>query len=398
MSLKILFVIDGLGMGGAERSLAEMLPGLTQAGIKSTVAFFYRHQESLEAHLRAQGADLCFLPEQGLIPRVAALRRLIRTERPDVIHTTLFASDILGRLASIGREAPVVSSLISTPYDPIRLQNPDINAVKLWAVRMLDALTGRYLTTHFHAVSETVKRVAIEALGIPSERITVIERGRSGRFGRPSFERRVEARQKLGLKDSDEVIVNVGRQGYEKGQRYLLEAMEEVARSRPGALLLVAGPSGRQSEILEGIRQRTALSGRVRLLGHREDIPDLLAGADLFVFPSLYEGAAGALLEAMALGLPIVASRIPAIEEVVEEGRNALLVERASVAPLAKAIVDLLADRERARTFGRRSREIFEERFTLERCTTRMVEFYRRLAGLDNPLMVTQPTSELRCG
>ena len=71
----------------------------------------------------------------------------------------------------------------------------------------------------------------------------------------------------------------------------------------------------------------------------------------------------------------IVASQIPAIEEVVEEGKNALLVEPASVAPLASAITDLLADREKSRAFGRRSREIFEERFTLDRCTERMVQF-----------------------
>jgi glycosyltransferase involved in cell wall biosynthesis len=398
MSLKILFVIDGLRPGGAERSLAEILPHLARADIKSTVVFFYRHEVSLEALFRAQGADVRFLPRQGVMRRVAALRRLIRTERPNVVHTTLFESDVIGRLASIGQDAVVVSSFVNTSYDPIRLQNRDVNAMKLWAVRVIDAWTARHLTTHFHAVSEAVKKAAVEALHLPPQRITVIERGRNGRFGRPSPEQRKKARLEFGLQDSDEVIVNVGRQEYQKGQRYLLEAMEEVTRRRPRALLLIAGSRGRQSEILEGIRQRSALNGRVRFLGHREDVPDLLASADLFVFPSLYEGAAGALLEAMVFGLPIVASRIPAIEEVVEEGKNALLVERASVAPLAKAITDLLTNHERARAFGCRSREIFEERFTLDRCTTRMVEFYRRLTGHDDPLMVPHPTSELRCG
>jgi glycosyltransferase involved in cell wall biosynthesis len=98
----------------------------------------------------------------------------------------------------------------------------------------------------------------------------------------------------------------------------------------------------------------------------------------------------------MALGLPIVASRIPAIEEVVEEGRNAILVERASVDLLAGAIVDLLEDRDRAGVFGRRSREIFEERFTLDRCTRRMVEFYRQLGRSGDPRPLGQ-ASELPC-
>jgi glycosyltransferase involved in cell wall biosynthesis len=394
--MKILFVIDGLGPGGAERSLAEMLPSLKRAGMQLTVAFFHRRLENLEDLFREQGAHLTFLPQHGVMPRVAALRRLIRDEQPDVIHTALFESDVTGRLAAMGLKTVVVSSLVNTSYDPIRLQNRDINAVKLWAARLIDAWTARHLTTHFHAVSESVKKAAVATMRLRPDRITVIERGRNGRFGRPSAEQRRNARLSFGLQDSDEVIVNVGRQEYQKGQRYLLEAMEQIARARPRAVLLVAGRRGRRSDDLEGLQQRESLKDRVRLLGHREDVPDLLATADLFVFPSLYEGLGGALIEAMALGLPIVGSRIPAIEEVVEEGRNAILVERASVAPLAGAIVELLADRARAETFGRRSREIFEERFTLDRCTQRMVEFYRQLGRPGDPRSLGQ-ASELPC-
>jgi len=388
MSLKILFVIDGLGHGGAERSLAEMLPHFVRSGIKSTVAFFHRHQESLEGRLRAQGADLRFLPEQGVIRRIAALRRLIQMERPDVVHTALFESDVVGRLASIGQQTVVVSSLVNTPYDRIRLQNRDVSAVKLWAVRVIDGWTARCFTTHFHAVTEATKNAAVSELGLTPEHITVIARGRTDLMGPPDAERTRKARLKFGVKDSDEVIVTTGRQEYQKGQRFLLEAMGEIARRRPHAVLLVAGRKGRQSPILEETQQRLALDGRVRLLGHRDDVPELLAASDVFVFPSLYEGLGGSLIEAMAQGLPIVASRIPAIEEVVEEGQNALLVERASVAPLAEAITGLLADSKTARAFGRRSREIFEERFMLEKAASRMVAFYREITA-HHPAAIT---------
>ena len=379
MSLKILFVIDGLGQGGAERSLSEMLPALVRAGITSTVVFFDRHPDSLEDRLRADGAALRFIADKGTAGRVAALRRLIRAERPDIIHTALFKSDLIGRLASIGHSAVVVSSLVNTSYDRIRLQNCDVNPIKLRLVRLIDAWTARHLTTHFHAVSEPVKTAAIETLKLPAERITVVERGRGNRFAGPSAERRALVRRRLGLNESDEVIITVGRQEYQKGQRYLLEAMEDLGRRRPAVLLLIAGAPGRQTDLLNRIQHERGLNGRVRLLGHRDDVPDLFACADLFVFPSLYEGAAGALLEAMAMGLPIVATRIPTIENAVEEGRNAVLVERATAAPLAQAIAELLADREKAHAFGRRSREIFEERFTLDRCAAGMVEFYGRL-------------------
>ncbi|RPI57366.1 MAG: glycosyltransferase family 1 protein [Acidobacteria bacterium] len=394
MRLKILFVIDGLVSGGAERSLAQMLPYLERAGIRSTVAFFYQRADSLEGQLRAQGADLRHLPQRGVLRRVAALRRLIVSEQPDVIHTTLFESNVIGRLASIGLNKVVISSLVNTPYDPIRLQNQDINAAKFWAARLIDTWTARHLTTCFHAITEAVKNAAVDTQRLPPQRITVIERGRDSRSGRPSEDVRRQARLKFGLSEADEVIVTVGRQEYQKGQRYLLEAMAEVARRRPRAVLLIAGRRGRQSPLLDEMQKRIGLTRQIRMLGYREDVPDLLAAADLFVFPSLYEGLGGALLEAMAFELPIVASRIPAIECVVEEQRNALLVERASVAPLAQAMTDLLADRDRARAFGRRSREIFEERFTLDRCATRMVEFYRRLVSGHNGPIATLATSE----
>ena len=397
MSFRILFLIDGLGPGGAERSLAEVLPGLARGGITTTVAFFHRHQNSLEDELRTHGVDLRFIPEQGVAQRVAAIRRLIREGNPDVIHTTLYVSDVLGRIASIGLHKVVVSSLVSTPYDPVRRKNPDINAVKLKVARWIDTWTARYFTTHFHAVSETVKQAAVDAMGLRPERISVVQRGRNTRFMPPTPERRAKARHTLGLRDSDDVIVNVGRQGYEKGQQYLLEAMEAIVQRRPNSILLVAGPRGGQAEILDELRRRPALKECVRLLGHRTDVPDLLASADLFAFPSLYQGAAGALIEAMASGLPVVASRIPSIAEIVEEGRNALLVERMSVAPLADAIVELLADRSRAGAFGNRSRAIFEERFTLERCTERMTRFYRDMVEHRDRFVPAKSTSAVGC-
>jgi glycosyltransferase involved in cell wall biosynthesis len=118
------------------------------------------------------------------------------------------------------------------------------------------------------------------------------------------------------------------------------------------------------------------LEDRVRFLGHREDVPDLLAAADLFVFPSLYEGLGGAVVEAMALGLPVVASRLDAISEIVEDERSALLVAPGSHSEQATAVARLLDDRELASGLGTRARSVFLDRFTLERNVSRMIELY----------------------
>jgi glycosyltransferase involved in cell wall biosynthesis len=268
---------------------------------------------------------------------------------------------------------------VNTSYDSARLADPRVPPARLWAVKLVDGWTARHLTNHFHAVTEAVKRSAVAALGIPPSRITVIERGRDrGRLGKPGPERRGAARARLGLSDADEVIVTVGRQEFQKGQVHLLEAVAALA-DRPRLVLLAAGRRGHVSGELADAVHRLGLEGRARFLGHREDVPELLAAADLFAFPSLYEGLGGALIEAMALALPIVASDIPAVAEVVERDRNALLVEAGNANELARAIAALLDDRDLARSFATRSAAIFEQRFSLRRSAERSLAMYRRV-------------------
>jgi glycosyltransferase involved in cell wall biosynthesis len=142
--------------------------------------------------------------------------------------------------------------------------------------------------------------------------------------------------------------------------------------------MLMVGRRGHVSSELDRLVSHRSRA-RIRWTGHRDDVPDLLAAADLFVFPSVFEGLGGAVIEAMALGLPIVASDLDAIREVVEEGRNAVLVPPASPEALADAMVMLLDDRRKAAEFGARSREIFVERFTADRSVPRMIELYRQV-------------------
>jgi glycosyltransferase involved in cell wall biosynthesis len=312
------------------------------------------------------------------------LRKIIRTERPAVIETVLINSDIAGRLAAIGTPAKVISRLVNTDYDEVRLHDPNIRAIRFRLARMIDGWTARHLTHHIYANSHAVKTAAMRDLNISAEKITVIKGSRDPiRLGRPSAQRRKLTRIRLGLDEDQEVLVNIGRQDYQKGQRCLLEAMGMLVSTRPRLVLLIAGRSGDVSEELERLRDRLGLKERVRFLGHREDVPEILAAADLFVFPSFYEGLPGAVIEAMALGLPIVASDIDPVRETVEEGRNALLVKPASPLELASAIERLLEDRRTAQAFGRRGREIFNERFTLEQSMTRMFALYRQVASLN---------------
>lgn len=380
--LKLLLVIDGLWVGGTERSLAETLPYLSRFDITPIIACFYRYpEEGVEQEVMDQGFDVRFLAGAGRAGRVWALRRLIQAEQPDLIHTALFKANLTGRLAAFQTATPLLNSLTNTAYAPVRFQDPHLNKRRLRLVQVVDGWTARHLATHFHAVSNAVKDSAIETLRLPPERITVVERGRDpNRLGQPGPARKRRARQQLDLSDTDEVLVNMGRHEYQKGQTYLLKAMAALKAEHPRLVLVIPGRSGHASAELARLQDQLGLAGRVHFLDHRDDAPDVLAAADIFVFPSLYEGLPGAVIEAMALGLPVVASDIKPVREVVEPGRNALLAPPASIEELAGAIRSLLKDRAKAAAFGERSRAIFESRFTLEQSVSRMAALYHRLA------------------
>jgi glycosyltransferase involved in cell wall biosynthesis len=380
--LKVLHVINGLGTGGSERSLAELLPGLRDAGVEPSVVCLFRRTEGVHDAVVSQGFEVDVLPRTGWVGRVRALRARLLEVHPELVNTAIFESDVVGRWAARVTATPVLTTLVNTSYAPARRADPNVRPVRLRAARAVDGWTARHLTTHFHAVTPTVKAAAVDALRIDPAAVTVVERGRDpSRLGVPSAERRARMRAALGLRDDDEVVLNVGRQEYQKAQRDLIDAAAPLVAANPRAIVLIAGREGNASDELARRHTSSPVRDRIRFLGHRDDVPDLLAAADVFAFPSLYEGTAGAVIEAMALGLPVVATAIDSLRDVVAEGDNALLVPPRAPAALAGAIGQLLDDPDRRRAFGASSRARFEARFTLARCTARMVELFERVAS-----------------
>jgi glycosyltransferase involved in cell wall biosynthesis len=384
--MRLLFVIPGLGSGGgSERSLLELVPKLVGTGMDVSIAYMVQRPTGNEDQLRRAGAHLHHIPERHLEARVRGVRRVIASHRPDILHTMLFEADLAGRLAAWrapGCSPVVLSSIVNTSYDPARFADPNVRPWKLHAVRLVDGWTGRNLTDHFHAVSQAVKDAAVRTLRIDPNRVTVIERGRDPvRLGEPSPDRRARVRASLGLGDDARVIVTVGRQEFQKAQVDLVSAFDLIAESRPDAQLFLVGRAGSQSRAI-GVRiDRSPHRDRIRTLGHRDDVPNLLAAADVFALPSLYEGFPGAVIEAMALGLPVIASRLPMLHEVVEDERSGLLVPPQDPERLAEAIGRVLDDAALGREFGKRGRELFVTRFTAEQSHRRMIDLYERLVS-----------------
>ena len=362
----VLAVIDGLGAGGAERSLAEYAQPLRDRGIETVVA--YTHARS-GAHEALERAGLELIRVRGM----RDLRRLLRARRPDLVHATLIPSSVRARLAAVRTGVPVLTSLVNTNYTPPAPLGR--RGVRRTVIRGIDGWTARHLNAWFHALTEAVATDAVDNLGIDRSRVTVIGRGRSReRLGWPSPERRDAARAALGV--DGELVVAVGRHEPMKGHDVLARAWARVADQRPDAHLLLAGRDGHNTPALD----RT-LAGvpRVRRLGHVDGIGDLLAAADVFALPSRREGASGALMEALAMGVPIVASDLPALREAVDDGVQGTFVPPDDPAALASAITALLDDLPTRAAMSAAALERFEARYTLDSIVDRMADLYRGL-------------------
>lgn len=373
---KVLHLLDALKLGGAEQSLLQILKRLQ--GTEPAVCYLYHDATLRDAYERA-GIPVTGLGLRGKYPVVHAVRaveEVVARERPDLIHATLFDSEIVARLVGRRTGVPVIGSFVNDSYAPHRWQRLSaVQRAKLVAVQQVDRFTARW-AAHFVANSEAVKQSHAPNLGVPLDRVTVIHRGREpGAYAPSPPEQRGAVRHQLGVGADAAVVVNVARLLERKGQAELIRGWPLVRREFPGAQLLLVG-EGEHRPALEPLAADPGLGGSVRLLGQRTDIPALLGAADVFAFPSHYEGLPGALLEAMFAALPIVATDISMHREAVEHGRSAVLVPVGDPAALGAAIVGVLRDPEGARRLGAGARAAALARFDVDGIAARYDAFY----------------------
>ena len=186
-------------------------------------------------------------------------------------------------------------------------------------------------------------------------------------------------------------MLNVGRQDHQKAQDHLIRAFALLHADKPDAVLLIAGREGGATPKIQRALAEAGLGDAVRLLGHRTDVPDLLAASDVFAFPSLYEGLGCSLIEAMALSIPIVGSDADAIAEVLSDGAYGVVVPRGDVAGLAEALARLLSNPTRRRELARRGRERYLERYELDSVVEATVEMYAAILATSKSQGAVQP-------
>lgn len=376
--MRLLYVIDSLAPGGAETSLAAMAPGLVAHGIDLHVLSL-GHASDLASDLISAGAVVH--DRGGPAGRPGNLFAVIRTARrlrPDLIHTTLFEADVAGRAAAKLVNIPSSTSLVNVSYDLAHANEQ--RAWKFQAARFLDSTTAQF-ASRFHAVSGAVADTVAPALHVDRELMEVIPRGRAPeRFPFQDASCRDSTRASLGLAPNTPMILAIGRLEPQKGLQHLLSAIPLIAEEVPNAVLMIAGRDGRSTLTLR--EQAANLQIEARFLGHRSDIPALLASADVLAFPSEREGSPGTLIEAMAVGTPIVASDIAPCLEVLG-GRDtsvALLTRVGDPTSLGEAVVTVLQDSAAAQQRAVEGRARFERLYTVGAVSTRMADFFKRTA------------------
>ncbi|MBU1493043.1 MAG: glycosyltransferase [Actinobacteria bacterium] len=375
--VRVAYVIDSLGHGGAEHLLAAYLRRLPSLGIDPIViALQDRDGNPTAADIARLGVavvDLGIerLRQRGAYREVAAA---IKAARPDLVHTQLEFANVLGAAAAARMGLPVVSTL-HTLEDPPRWTRAGLRSrLMAWSLRRHADLVI--------AVSEHARAHHIAHLHLPARLVTTIHNGiETGRFLTGGD--REAVRSALGIPPSVPLIVTVAVLRPLKGIDRMLEALPAVLARVPDARYLVVG----DGEARNGLARTAAALGiadRVSFAGARADVPLMLSAADLFVLPSLTEALPTVVAEAMAAGLPVVATRVGGIPEMIDASTG-ILVPPDDVGALAQAVCALLEDPAGAAARGRQGRIIASGRFDLATQAARLTGEYRRLVAARRP-------------
>jgi L-malate glycosyltransferase len=376
---KVLHMIGGLGPYGTEHQLVRNIGALDRSHFVSYVYYLHPFHDLL-GELEAFEVQASCLNLGGKIswaPAIYGLSKRMKSEKFDIVHTNLFEADLIGGIAAKIAGIPVVSTLASPADSSVRFSNDlHLNRFKVNASIRLQQMVFRTCHTHFVAVSEHTKESWIHDAGLVRSRITVIPRAvQENMTITESADSARSARSAFSLNGNYPVLVNVGRLIPHKGQKFLLQAMPEVLKAFPKSRLLIAGEGALRSE-LEQLTRELGIQSSVTFLGTYSGIKELLLSADYFVFPSLSEGMPGALLEAAAVGKPVVASNIGPVREVIKDGESGLLVTPGSSQELAEGILRFCTNREEAESLGNKARETILRDFLIGNTVRKLENMY----------------------
>lgn len=351
----VCHLVEDLHLGGVEELVRLIVTSLNPQKYRVIVCAI-EEGGVMADRIQAAGIPLTVLgyTTYHRLETLRDLARFLREQRVSILHTHLYFANMAGRWANLLAHVPIIITTVYSTYHERRLRH---RIMEWWWAHWTDRII---------AAAEAIRDYAVRQTRIPREKFAVIHDAARDLLAHAQAEglSRARARAALGLNESDYVVGCVARLDPVKGHEYLLAAMPYVAAAHPDTALLIVGDGPRRAG-LEAQARDLGLASRVRFLGARDDIASLLLASDLFVLASsLREGCPLAVLEAMSLAKPVVASRLGGLAEEVEDGVTGLLVPPRDPEALAVAIKRLQDDPAAARRMGEMGRQRYEQRFS----------------------------------
>ncbi len=379
--IRILQVITSLDRGGAENHLLALLTHADRQAFDVETAVLCGEGELVPV-FRQAGIPVHLLKARGHFDPLALGRlvRLVREGHFDIVHSHLFRADIYAGLAvaQLGEDRPL---LVSTRHNDDRFfLNPFVGIVHY----LISARQNLIIAISDHIAHFTVAR----GVRHPA-RVRRVYHGLEPPVTRALEREGQRIRSELGISPDAFLVGNVGRLAPQKGQRHLIGAMPALLARIPRAHAVIAGGGDLENFLLD-LAEETGVAERVHVLGPRKDVPALMHAMDVFAMPSIWEGFGLVLLEAMAAGRPIVASRVATIPEVVVDGQTGLLVPAGDPLALAEALAQLADQPGLAARMGEAGRERVRHQFSLEKMVGDTELLYRELVD-ERASRITSP-------
>jgi glycosyltransferase involved in cell wall biosynthesis len=363
--LKVLQLIPTLDRSGAEKQMVMLAKGLPRDRFQVEVATLTR-LGSFESELCAGNIPVSTFGKRLKLDPLALIRltRFLNVRKFDVVQTWIYAANTYGRVAARLARIPVV--VVAEM------------AVDLWkgkSERFVDqhlAMWCDRLVGNSHAVVDFYRK-----LGVPDDRLAMIYSGSDD--NEPLTIDPGAVRAELGFDRGAPLVLFAGRLAEQKRVDDLLKAIDLLQHVQPNMRTVIVG-EGPLRDRLEETARAYDLNDRLRFLGHRNDVPRLMAAADVVVLPSAYEGLPNVVLEAMRFRKPVVATAAPGTTELVVDHETGLLVPVGDVMLLARAIRDLIRDPALARRLGEAGRTRVEAHFQVETMIAQFAKLYEDLA------------------
>lgn len=364
--LNILRIITWLPVGGIERRIATVLPVLKERGHNVEVVCL-REYGALAGELQEKGVPVELIPLKSRLHPAGLLKlaRYIRDRQFDIVHSHMYRSNV-----------PATISAKFARFKGVLLAQ--IHNIDTWETRrqlLMDRFLSRW-RDGIIAVSEEVRHEIIQRLRVPPEKCFVIYNGieiEKYRDAKPEK----GLRESLGILPDDYVVIMVARMVEQKNHKIVIASAPEIINSVPRVKFLFVGDGRLRRELQEQVREK-GLDKYFIFTGTRTDIPQLLKISDVFILPSFKEGFSNAIVEAMAAGLPVIASKVGGNPEAVIDGTTGFLVSPDDSSALAKLIIRLANEPELRQKIASASIKQ-AEKFSISEMVKRTEELYYRL-------------------